>query len=146
MRSVLSYSGTFAVLLLSLASGGCSEVVDDLPREAVYGKVTIDGEPLARGAIRFRTSTPGATNAMDVGELIRDGEYQIGKSKGPVPGTYRVTVTEEVDAPPIAGEAPGPRSKLKPSKIPAKYSVKDLLRAEVKKDQSSPIDFELKTK
>jgi hypothetical protein len=144
-HKILSLLGTCGMMVLTLSSSGCSPSADDLPREAVWGKVSINGEPLARGAIRFSTSSGGGGQAMEVGELIRDGEYQIARSLGPVPGTYRVTITEEVEAPSSAGEAPGPRAKLKPSKIPAKYNAKDALTAEVKKGQADPLDFALKT-
>jgi hypothetical protein len=83
---------------------------------------------------------------MEVGEMIRDGEYKIARSEGPVPGTYQVTITEEVEAPSIVGDAPGPRAKLKPSKIPARYRAKDALTAEVKKGQADPVDFALNSK
>ena len=146
MHRILSLLGACTIVVLTLSSSGCSSSADDLPREAVWGKVSIDGEPLARGAIRFSTSSGGGGTVMEVGELIRDGEYQITRSNGPVPGTYRVTITEEVEAPSAASEAPGPRVKLKPSKIPAKYKLKDALTAEVKKGQADPVDFALKTK
>jgi hypothetical protein len=133
----------FTVLVLGFASSGCSESADNLPREAVQGKVTIDGEPLAKGAIRFRTSTPGTASALEVGGLVRDGEYSISRNQGPVPGTYRVIITDEIEAPPSTGEAPGPRTKLSPSKIPTSYNARNPLTAEVKKGQSESIDFAL---
>jgi hypothetical protein len=131
-----------AALSIGLVAGGCGGAADDLPREAIYGKVTVDGEPLARGAIRFQTSTPGAGRVIEVGELIRDGEYAIPRDSGPVPGTYRVTITEEAAAPPMVGDAPGPRTKVKPSRI---ASANNTLSAEVKKGQSESIDFALKS-
>jgi hypothetical protein len=146
MRQFRSCSTPFAVLVLGFASSGCSESADNLPREAVQGKVTIDGEPLAKGAIRFRTSSPGMATAMEVGGLIHDGEYSISRNQGPVPGTYRVIITEDIEPPPSTGEAPGPRAKLTPSKIPANYNARNPLTAEVKKDQSKSIDFALTSK
>lgn len=141
MRSYHSPWRCCAALSIALAAGGCGGEADDLPREAVYGKVTVDGEPLARGAIRFQTSTPGAGRVIEVGELIRDGEYAIPRGSGPVPGTYRVTITEEAEAPTMEGGVPGPRPKVKASKI---TSTNGTASAEVKKGQSEPIDFALK--
>jgi hypothetical protein len=130
------------VLAIGLASAGCSGAADDLPREAVWGKVTVDGAPLAKGAIRFQTSTPGAPNVMEVGGLIQDGEFQIARSQGPVPGTYRVTITEDAASPLAPGEAPGPRPKVKASRI---SGAGNGLSAEVKKGQSDPIEFALRS-
>jgi hypothetical protein len=140
MRPYRSLWSCCAALSLGLAAGGCGGATDDLPREAVHGKVTIDGEPLAKGAIRFVTATPGAGRVIEVGELIRDGEYSIPRANGPVPGTYHVTITEEAEAPPMVGGAPGPRAKVKVSRI---SSANNTLSAEVKKAQSESIDFAL---
>jgi hypothetical protein len=143
---ILTLFRTCAVPGLIVVSAGCNEVADDLPREAVHGKVTIDGEPLARGAIRFKTSKSVAGDVMEAGDFIQNGEYQIGRTAGPVPGTYRVVITEEVEAPPSNGEPPGLRPKLNPGRIPKKYDKQVSLSAEIKKGQSDPIDFDLKTK
>ena len=131
---------------LVLISSGCSQVADDLPREAVRGKVTVDGEPLAKGAIRFRTLKSSTGNTMEAGDLIRDGEYHIARSEGPVPGTYSVVITEEVEASLPNGGLPGPYPKVNPGKIPEKYTRKNALSAEIKTGQYDPIDFDLKTK
>jgi hypothetical protein len=146
MRVLLALVKSCAVPCLILVSAGCGQVADDLPREAVRGKVTVDGEPLAKGAIRFRTSKSATGNVMEAGDLIRNGEYQIARNEGPVPGIYTVVITEEVEASPGGGDLPGPRPKLKPGKIPEKYTRKNSLSAEIKTGQSDPIDFDLKTK
>lgn len=130
------------LLTLGLMVAGCGAPIDDLPREAVHGKVTLDGEPLAKGAIRFQTATPGATRAIEIGDLIRDGEYSIPADRGPVPGAYRVTITEEAAASPMEGGAPGPRPKVAPSRMPASAGMQT---AEVKEGQSESIDFALKS-
>ena len=83
---------------------------------------------------------------MEAGDLIRNGEYQIARSEGPVPGTYSVSITEEVEPISGNGELPGPYPKVKPGKIPEKYTRKNSLSAEIKTGQSEPIDFDLKTK
>jgi hypothetical protein len=146
MRVLLLLLKTCALPCLIFASAGCSQVADDLPREAVRGKVTVDGEPLAKGAIRFRTLKSSTGNVMEAGDLIRNGEYQIARSEGPVPGTYSVSITEEVEPLSGNGELPGPRPKLNPGKIPEKYTRKNSLSAEIKTGQSDAIDFDLKTK
>ena len=135
---------SWIALSIAFMASGCAERLDDLPREAIQGKVTIDGEPLERGAIRFRTVTPGP--AIEVGELIRDGQYQIAKGQGPVPGKYTVMITEETDHAPDAKGPFGSRAGMKKSRIPAKYNRPPGLTAEVKKDHADPVDFALTTK
>jgi hypothetical protein len=147
IRATLSRLKWCIVPGLICFSAGCSQIADDLPREAVSGKVTVDGEPLAKGAIRFRTLKSSTGNTMEAGDLIRDGAYHIARSEGPVPGTYSVVITEEVEASPANGELPGPYPKVKPGKIPEKYTRKNnSLSAEIKTGQSAPVDFDLKTK
>src|SRR5262249_46267326 len=131
-------------IAMGLALAGCSEQRDDLPREPVSGKVSFEGEPLGRGAIVFRPANPGAGGSVESGGLIREGEYRIPKADGPVPGTYKVVITEEIERPKEAGEAPGPRMKLQPSRVSSRYNTKTVLTAEVKAGQSNSFDFDLK--
>jgi hypothetical protein len=147
MRRLLrSMYGTSIVLAMNVTLGGCGESVDDLPREPVRGKVTIDGEPLARGAIQFRMASAGVPGSVEVGELIRDGEYQIPRGQGPVPGTYTVTITEETERVAPTKDPFGSRAGMKKSRIPAKYNQPPGLTAEVKKGQADPLDFALTTR
>lgn len=145
-RLLSSSAGRVAALALGLITAGCGgEPRDDLPREAIWGKVTFEGEPLARGAIRLRTSTPGDSHSLEVGGLIRDGQYSIPRAEGPVPGTYLVSITEEVESKLPAGEAPGPFIRQKPSRLSSLYNnTQSTLKAEVKAGQADAIDFDLK--
>lgn len=127
-------------LSLGLALLGCG-AGDDLPREAVSGKVAIDGEPIAKGAILFKSAAADG-HAMDVGGLIRDGAYSIPKAEGPIPGPYQVMITEE----PVAAIDPNdPTHTLpkKPSKLTPMYRKGMKLTAEIKKGQDNPIDFDI---
>lgn len=123
------------MLLASFALAGCGDG-DGLPREAVAGKIAVDGEPIAKGAILFKGET------MDVGGLIRDGSYSIPKSEGPVPGSYQVMITEE----PVAAVDPNdPTHTLpkKPSKLTPMYRKGMNLTAEIAKGQAEPVDFDI---
>jgi hypothetical protein len=144
MRPFRAFARSRAGLALGLALCGCGGSSDDLPRESVSGKVEFEGEPLARGAILFRTSTPGAAGAMDAGGLIRDGEYRIPRSEGPVPGNYKVVITEEVERLSGDREAPGPRPKVKPSRLSARYNARTTLVAEVKPSSPNTFNFDLR--
>jgi hypothetical protein len=120
--------------------GGCKEARDNLPREAVSGKVSVEGEPLARGAILFKSPT-GAT---DAGGLIRDGEYRLGAHEGPVPGAYKVMITEEVDRPKDDGGKISLRPQAKATRIGPKYNADTILTSEVKAGGPNTFDFDLK--
>ncbi len=128
---------------LALALGGCGAATDNLPREAVSGKVAFEGEPISKGAILFRTS-PGSGETMEVGSLIRDGEYEIAQAEGPVPGKYVVMITEEPERASDDKEAPGTRPKVKPSRVTAKYNTRTKLSAEVKQGEANTFNFDLK--
>ena len=64
------------------------------PRRAIRGRVTVDGEPVASGAISFfpleETPGPAAT------KLIEDGSYRFTKADGPYAGEHRVMVSVSV--------------------------------------------------
>jgi hypothetical protein len=143
MPSISSRARPWAALALGFALSGCSEPRDDFPREPVSGRVTFDGEPIARGAILFKASG-GTSTAMDAGGLIRDGEYRLAKAEGPVPGSYRVLITEEGERPQDVGGQFSLRPKGKPSRIPAAYNTNTTLVAEVKKGQPNTFNFDLK--
>lgn len=130
----------------SLALGGCGGATDDLPRQAVSGRVTLDGKPLARASIAFNPEA-NSPNAVAVGGTVSNGSYSIPKASGPTPGTYRVTIfagSEEDGAP--RDEAPGMPPKPVKDPVPAKYNVQTTLKATVAEGQSNTFDFELDSK
>lgn len=83
-----SIAVTYLAFVL-VVSVGCN---DGLPRRVpVSGKVTIDGEPLTSGSIRFKPSE----GRVATGSIGSDGSYLLSTYEpgdGCVPGTYCVTV------------------------------------------------------
>src|SRR5262245_10701223 len=77
-------------LALSLGPAGCGGAEDAVPREAVSGRVTLDGVPLKRATIHFDPEGQGSTHPVAVGGVVIDGSYSIPKAQGPTPGPYRV--------------------------------------------------------
>ena len=75
------------VLLAALFGCGSS---DGLNRQAISGKVTLDGDPLTSGAILFEPTSKDSGTA--VGATIRQGSFAVSRAEGPVPGSYRVRV------------------------------------------------------
>lgn len=142
MRAPASYLALG--LLLSGCGGGAT---DALPRKAVSGAVTLDGQPLAKGSISFDPENV-PTDPVSVGSIIEDGYYSIDSDGGPTPGTYRVSIraggSDEAEA---NLEAPGlPPKKAAPEPIPAMYNTRTTLKAEVTADGSNTFDFTLTSK
>jgi hypothetical protein len=133
---------------LAAAIGGCGGApTDDRPLQSVTGLVTLDGQPLARGLIRFEPSSPEATTAG--GAMIERGEFALDRDAGLVPGNYRVSITglgPETPAPADGSEqAPGPETgKAAPKEpVPARYNARSTLTAEVGGDRVNTFEFPL---
>ena len=129
-------------LVALLVWPGCSEPADDLPREPVSGTVTFEGKPLEKGMIQFLPAVGrGETQA---GGPIENGSYAIPQHEGPVPGKYTVVITASAGSTAAPPGAPGKEVAIPKELIPTKYNTKSILRAEVKKGERKPWDFDLK--
>ncbi len=136
MCSILSVAGRGVALTLACALiSGCGGASDSLPREAVSGKVAIEGTPVAKGSILFRS----ADGAMEVGGLVKDGTFEIPKADGPVPGKYKVSITEALERP---AEKEGEQFTLQPKTKPSKQVASGTLDAEVKAGSSDALVFD----
>jgi predicted outer membrane repeat protein len=128
-------------------AAGCSQSSDELPREAVSGTVTLDGEPLANGTIQFSSDGAGGSGgALGGGGDVKDGQFSISRELGLVPGKYRVAVNAAGKRTQAKAEEPGKRSGFAPELIPSKYNSKTTLSAEVKKGGSPDLKFDLQSK
>jgi hypothetical protein len=145
----LDRSRCFSPAVLALAClTGCSSG-DGLPREAVSGKVTLDGKPLASGSIRFSPVGGGdAKNpALSGGATIMDGAYDIPRESGLTPNKYSVAITSaEGGAAAAANEPPGPAQKPAKEAIPEKYNKASVLDAEVTPGGANTFNFDLSSK
>jgi hypothetical protein len=136
----------FAAPLALLALVGCADPappVDTLPRKAISGTVTLDGQPLPEGSIQFDPVERALGTTVATGG-IKDGKYSIERKLGPVPGKYKVSISSIPAIKIGPNEEPGPRPKQDPEKIPAQYNTKSTLTKEIT-DGLAPIDFELKS-
>lgn len=142
-----------AVLLLTFAAMiGCGRTVDGPPRAAVNGIVSLDGEPLEAGVIRF---IPRAdTSGPKVSVAIANGFFQLTESDGPVVGQHRI----EIEAP-AAGELAfddeealqrleqsGRKARIEVVRIPAVYNRSSRLEATISHDAPNDLTFELLSK
>jgi hypothetical protein len=133
-----------AASALLLLTAGCGGSGDELPRQPVSGKVTLDGQPLKAGMIQFEPAAGDVATAG--GAAVVDGSFSIARAEGLVPGKYKVRITSAGAAtalPPGAmpGDAPPPPKE----KIPAKYNAKTELSADVTKG-ANDFDFKLGSK
>jgi hypothetical protein len=139
----------WSVGLLALAVlAGCGPG-NPLGREAVSGRVTLDGTPLEFGNISF--DPVARSGGVRSGALITDGEYSMDTLKGLPPGKYKVRIfAAEANPPdmkaPDGGELPAPAAELPgQSLIPPEYNVQSDIVREVTAGGNNRFDFEVKT-
>jgi hypothetical protein len=107
----------------------------------VSGKVTVDGAPLASGAIRL---VPLDGKSPTAGAEIEDGEFLI--DKAPV-----TAVRVEIFAPRVVGkrkaydEPQSPLIDVTKESLPEKYNIRSELKKELIKGDNE-FNFDLKTK
>jgi hypothetical protein len=131
--------GGWACLFLLLA--GCGG--DGVPRAAVSGNVTLDGQPLEEGVILFTPLGKGPSAGGD----IKQGKYQLPQDKGPGPGSYRVEIRAyRATGETVRDEASGTVEEVKVSIIPPRYNNQSTLAIEVKPAGPNEFDFELTSK
>jgi hypothetical protein len=94
----LRFVGNVTALALAfICASGCGDGLP--PRVPVSGKVTIDGQPVTFGSIRF---VPADGGRLATAQIANDGSFTLTAYKlndGCVPGTHRVAVyaVEEVN-------------------------------------------------
>jgi len=137
----------FLGLTFAVVAAGCDGEGAD-GRRHVYGKVTLDGAPLAKGAIAFDPA-PGGGATLTAGGVIVDGAYSISGESGPTAGKYRVSIRSggegSIDAKAAPGMPPSPKA-AKGESIPKRYNSASELTADVKPSGSTEADFELTSK
>jgi hypothetical protein len=129
---------------LLLCCFGCGQNGDG--RAAVAGRVTLDGDPIATGAITFYPI--GEAKGCTAGGDISNGQFSIQAAKGPVIGRNRVeicamkTTGRKIQAP-LAGK--GVLTDEIVQIVPDRYNAKSILECDVKQGKN-PLDFELTTR
>lgn len=144
------FRAALAAAFLAAASGCGGGSADELDRQNVWGKVTLDGAPLPSGIISFDPAG-GSAGAVPAGGIILGGSYNIERANGPTPGTYRVSIrSTEPDDGTVSDEAPGASNEMRkgpPFKdpIPPEYNSKSTLTAEIGA-RTTEANFDLKSK
>src|SRR5262245_7572885 len=133
-----------ALILMAWAAGGCMsepEPVDKIPRVAVSGNVTLDGNPLPAGRIQFQPI--GTERAPIAVADIEDGRFSIDRSGGPSPGKYRVMITSRTTPKIREGQEPGGYAKPEAEKIPKQYNTQSTLEVEIAPEGPLTLNFPL---
>jgi hypothetical protein len=135
------FCGYLACCLVAVVLGGCG---GSGPRRApVAGKVTIGGQPLAKGRILFIPEAPNAGPATSA--AIVGGAYQIPQAEGAVIGRNRVEVEAEwnlgfaIDDEAAYAKRGG--RPLPPNPIPPQYNRESTLVADIKAGQDNTFDI-----
>lgn len=125
-------------LLLSLivAIGGCSNTREmELPKADVSGTVTLDGKPVANGAVFFKHIQQGLSEGVD----IIDGKY-AGKVS---PGHKRVELYLWRT---IVTNEGGMTTETRLNDMPASYNTKSKLEAEIVDSNNNIFNYEAVSK
>lgn len=126
-----------------LASSPACGPPDPLGRVAVTGEVSLDGRPLASGAIALE---PMSDQPTAVGGRIRSGSFSIERAKGPVPGPYRVRIyasaREQAPKPPGASDRTR-RPMLE--RIPPEYNARSDRVVTIVPDKTNRLRFEVES-
>jgi len=142
------WSGT-ALGALGLAVAGCSGYVDELPRQAVPGTVTLDGRPMASGVIVFLPSGERKSSTATSGSvLIKNGRFSLPRARGLVPATYRIAIYSGMKAKqrPNPEMSPGQAEAQTEDLVPAKYNTATELEVEIKPGGIKELRLEIDSK
>jgi hypothetical protein len=105
----------------------------------VFGNITFEGKPIENGTIEFipADGTPGPS----MGSSIKDGKYEIAKTKGPHEnGVYQVRITNmrKTGKKTRNFMAPGgPLVDVEENVIPAKYNAQSTLKVTMTPDNAA---------
>ena len=109
-------------------------------RYPVSGDVTLQGQPLASGAIIFESSDGGSRG----GTTITDGKYSLPADQGLLPGTYVVRVSAVQSQAEVTGP-PGPEAvaieRANKDVVPDEFNSKSTLKHEVGPDKPTEFDI-----
>jgi hypothetical protein len=142
LRDALFRTGQLVGVALLVCLPGCSEG-NPLGREAIFGKVTLQGQPLDQGQIQFEPEA--TTGGIFNGAQIDAGAYSLDSADGLPPGKYRVRISSsEGGAEVNAEEAPGESNvAVAKERIPAAFNSASTQTVEVKEGDDNEFNFEI---
>lgn len=123
---------------------GCSGEKD--PTIPVFGKITLNGEPLPHGDIEFGGT---AGNNLRRGAMISNGSYKTAPMQGLMPGEYVVRIFSVPAGPddPVPDVMPGEEASV-PAKdmIPAEYNMRSKQKITVTAEGTNEFNWDIVTK
>jgi hypothetical protein len=150
LQDALSLAGPrtgLAVLLVAFAAG-CGGDSGGPERVPVSGTVTLGGQPLPSGLIRFIPD--GATTGPASAAVIEQGRYELSDDDGPVPGHHRVEIEATNylefaidDEQAYAAAVTAGQTPLASNPVPMIYNRQSTLTAEVSPEVERTYDYNL---
>ena len=141
-RRMVARAVVSSVVLMVFLTGCGPE--NTLNRQAVQGTVTLDGQPVSMGTIRF---SPESQAGVASGGPIANGHFAIRAVDGLPPGRYivRIYATEQDNR--IEEGAPPGLATQKPGidLIPSHYNARSELVSEVVEGEENEFEFDLKS-
>lgn len=132
--AVTLWLGLGAVLL---GAGG-----DDPSRVSLTGLVNLDGQPLDRGSIYFRMTSPSG-DLITGGALIHQGRFSLPETDPIVPGTYMVRVSGLESFIPRELLRDDPSLPREP--LPECYNAQSILKVVIPRGGKQSLKFDLKS-
>jgi hypothetical protein len=130
------------VLTTAAILAGCSDPYAG--RMEVTGKVTLVGEPLPDGIIRFEPVEKSVGTPS--GSMIENGGYKVPRKQGLKPGKYIVSISSGDGKTPVNAEdmAPGPSANITSvDRVPEDWNIRSNHEVEVKSSPPNNFDFNI---
>lgn len=147
MNRTSAFQALARMMLIGLLPfAGCNSS-DGFARVPVKGQVKLGGQPLAEGVIRFIPEK--AVAGQTVQAVVKNGEYQLDRTTGPVSGKHRVEI-EATGYLPFALDDDlahaayiKTHGRLPPQPIPPQYNLQSTLSAEIPAEGKENLDYDL---
>jgi hypothetical protein len=128
--------------LCLLLSVGCNTGPPPPKRGKLEGKVTLNGQPVAKGSIQFMAIDPSGTN---VRAKIEKGQYSVPEEQGPTKGKYQVrffapSATKTRFENP---DFPGQWIEEETNALPARYHQASSITADYDPDKPQSYNYQL---
>lgn len=142
--------GVATALLAAAGLVGCTGTsIERPPRAPVMGLITLDGELLEQGVIRFVPAE--GTTGPQTSAVIDRGLFTLPAEHGPIVGTHRIEIVSTDtgglamdDEQALARLSAAPQTpKIEIVRVPAIYNEHSRLVAQVPENGTSDLNFDL---